>query len=312
MLEQKLKWMIAWGLFTCVFALGQPAAQNQPPAEATAPDIPGVVAGGTKVQLIKAGFKSVEGPTAGPDGSLLFTDRDASQIWKVDKDGNVSSYMETTNGTSSITVDSKGRIIAAQRLPPQVGVVAPTRAVLADKFEGQPFPGAPNDVVADKKGGVYFTAGQVFYVKPDGQVIRISGDIRSPNGVALSMDEKTLYVANTTGEFVLAFDIQPDGSVRNQRDFARLEGLRQTDRGPNSGADGLTIDSTGRLYVVSNAGVEVFSPQGQHLGTIPIPITPRAQNLAFAGPDKKTLYVVGQGAVYKIQMKAQGFRGRAK
>jgi gluconolactonase len=120
-------------------------------------------------------------------------------------------------------------------------------------------------------------------------------------------------VANTPGEYVIAFDVQPDGTVTNQRDFGRLKGYRANEKGTmSSGSDGLAVDSTGRLYIVTNAGVEVFSPKGEHLGVIPHGIVPRGQNLAFAGPDKKELYVVGNGTVVKIPMIAQGFKGRAK
>ena len=83
-----------------------------------------------------------------------------------------------------------------------------------------------------------------------------------------------------------------------------------TANGTASGADGLAIDSQGRVYAATNGGVEVFSEVGQHLGTIPF--SRKAQNLAFAGPDKKTLYVVGRGTAFKVDMLAQGFMGRAK
>ena len=98
--------------------------------------------------------------------------------------------------------------------------------------------------------------------------------------------------------------------MKNRRNFAKYEGVAKTSTGVNSGADGLAIDSQGRVYVATSAGVQVFSPQGQHLGTIPLSRAP--QNLAFAGPDKKTLYVVGRGAAFKIQMIAQGFKDRVK
>ena len=87
--------------------------------------------------------------------------------------------------------------------------------------------------------------------------------------------------------------------------------MKSVTRGPNgvsSGADGLAIDSQGRVYVAASTGVQVFSPQGQHLGTIPLSRAP--QNLAFAGPEKKTLYVVGRGAAYRIAMLAEGFKDR--
>ena len=86
--------------------------------------------------------------------------------------------------------------------------------------------------------------------------------------------------------------------------------MTKTDTGVASGADGLAVDNDGRVYAATTAGVQVFSPQGQHLGTIPLSRSP--QNLAFAGADKKTLYVVGRGAAFKVPMLSQGFTGRAK
>lgn len=115
---------------------------------------------------------------------------------------------------------------------------------------------------------------------------------------------------NSNGEYLLAFDIKPDGTVGNTRNFAKYEGVRTTATGVSSGADGLAVDNEGRVYVAASTGVQVFSPEGKHLGTIPLSRAP--QNLAFAGPDKKTLYVVGRGAAFKIQLLAQGFKGRAK
>jgi gluconolactonase len=150
----------------------------------------------------------------------------------------------------------------------------------------------------------------VYYINPAGKTIRVAEGITRPNGVLLSRDEKILYVNDTNGEYLLAFDVQPDGTLTNRRNFTKYEGVTRTPQRITSGADGLAIDSQGRIYVCTTIGIQVFSPQGQHLGTIPVSRPP--QNMAFAGPDKKTLYVVGRGAAYKIQMVAQGFKGRAK
>ena len=264
------------------------------------------------------GLVGSEGPIAAPDGTFLFTENDSSRVIRIDEAGEISLYLENTNESNGLGFDSKGRLISAQRGTSQIGVLAPTREVLADTSEGQPLM-RPNDLVVDSKDGIYFTdpgtnppirKPAVHYIKPDGQVIQVAEDIERPNGIVLSPDEKVLYVANTNGEFVLAFDIQPDGTVRNRRDFGRLEGVRPTETGLRSGADGLAIDSTGRLYVASTVGVQVFGPQGEHLGTISIPRRP--QNVAFAGSDKKTLYVVGSDAVYTVAMESQGFLGRPK
>ncbi len=150
-------------------------------------------------------------------------------------------------------------------------------------------------------------------------MVSLGDDIRA-NGIMLSTDERIVYVTN--GGVVLAFDIQPAGSVRNRRDFGKLEA--------GGSGDGMAIDAVGRLYVTSGPGVQVLSPEGTFLGVIP---TPRnAISVAFSGPDKKTLYIVGSGAlgpdgkefttpegvrnnaktIYKIAMLARGFEGRAK
>jgi gluconolactonase len=311
-------------LLRCTFSFGQ-GAETFKPTETIAPNIPGVVAAGTRVLVVAQGLRGTEGPIAAPDGALLLTEQQANVITKIDAQDKRSTFLENTNGSQGLTYDSKGRLIGVLPTNKQIGVLMPTRSVMASTFEGRPFLG-PNDLVADRKGGVYFTdpggyppAGQfltdipaVYYIRPDSSVIKIADDIPRPNGIILSPDEKTLYVANTLGAYVIAFDVQPDGTVRNERNFARLAGIAMTNRGVRSGADGIAVDAAGRLYVTSTIGVQVFSPDGKHLGTIPIGNPDGPQNLAFAGTDKKTLYVVGDGAVWKIAMLAQGPKGRAK
>jgi gluconolactonase len=295
-----------------------------------AKEIPGVIAGGTKIQFIQEGFRSTEGPIAIPDGTIIFTETAADRLIRIDPDGNRSRWLFNTGGANGLAFDSKGRLIAVQTIPGKTGIAViypeEARAILTSDFEGKPY-GRPNDLVVDKKGGVYFTdpgpnvqpgttpppaplPPAVYYVPAGGKAIQVAKDVTRPNGIQLSPDERTLYVNDSRGDYLIAYDIQPDGTLRNKRNFAKYVGVTREGGQITSGADGLAVDNDGRVYTTSNAGLDVFSPQGQHLGTIPV--SKRPQNLAFSGKDKKTLYIVGRGAVYKAQMLAQGYLGRVK
>jgi gluconolactonase len=277
------------------------------------------------------GTDNADGIVGTDDGGLLFAQEQPNRICKLDGNDKVSVALEDTHGTGAIAIDARGRVLAVQRTctdpggqpaqctePTRIGVLSPERKVLADSFDSKPL-GRLNDLVADKKGGVYFTVGGAYYVNAEGRVTSLGENIRA-NGIMLSPDERVLYVTN--GGSILAFDVQADGSVTNRRDFAKMEA--------GGNGDGMAIDADGRLYVTSQPGVQVFDRDGKYLGLIP---TPRnAISVAFAGRDKKTLYIVGSGAlgadgkefitpegvrnnaktIYKLSMLAQGFKGRAK
>ena len=124
--------------------------------ETVAPAFPASWPPARKCTIIKTGFQGTEGPIALPDGSVIFTETPANRITKIDKDNNVTTFLENTNGSNALAFDTKGRLITVQTVPGQtkVGVIYPkgSEAVLADNFEGKPF-GRPNDLVVDKKGG---------------------------------------------------------------------------------------------------------------------------------------------------------------
>ncbi|MEQ1529872.1 MAG: SMP-30/gluconolactonase/LRE family protein [Methylococcales bacterium] len=291
------------------------------------PVIPGVSAGGVIIETIKEDFKGTEGPIGYPDGSLLFTETNDNRITKIAPDNTVSTFLENSNGANGLAINGNGEIIAVQTLKPQVGIIYPEdkKKTFAESFEGVGFQ-RPNDLVLHKSGVIYFTDSGtratkenpnpppshpgVFSISAAGELKRLANDIDRPNGIQLNKDENILYVANTLGEYVLAYDIAADGSIANRRNFAKLAGWKQEDNAWTSGADGLAIDDNDRLYVAANAGIEVFSGKGEALGVIELPKKP--QNIAFAGKDKKTLYAVGRGSAYKIPLLAQGYKGRAK
>jgi gluconolactonase len=309
----------------------QRGGQPQGPRDVTVSAIPGVVAAGSRWVLAWQGSDNADGIVGTADGGLLFAQEQPNRISELDVNDRVSVQITDTHGTGALAIDAKGRVLAVQRTctdpggqpaqctePTRIGVLAPARQTLADSFEGKPL-GRLNDLVADKNGSVYFTVGGAFVVNATGRVSSLGDNIRA-NGIMLSPDEKALYVTNGNG--ILSFDLRDDGSVTNRRDFATLQA--------GSTGDGMAIDAAGRLYVTSQPGVQVFDRDGTTLGLIP---TPRnVISVAFAGRDKKTLYVVGSGAIgadgkefttpegvrnnaktiYKLPMLTEGFKGRAK
>lgn len=292
---------------------GRGAAAPAGPADYTVAEIPGVIAAGQKWTLVyKTTGNNADGIIASDDGGLLLAQNDNGAVIKLDTRNQVSTVHRETNTGGSLSRNTKGELFVVSRgLNMAILQLEPQRRVFANRYRGEPLECAGsglNDLTADSRGGVYFTAGGVYYADPKGNVTAYGENLRT-NGIVLSPDEKTLYVTNQ--QVVVAFDVRPDGSLTNQRDFVKL---------PSGGGDGLAVDAAGRLYVTTGGGaggspgVHVAAPDGKYLGVIGGPrnfITS-----AFAGPDKKTLYAVANDRriveVYSIPMIAQGFRGRAK
>lgn len=302
------------------------------PAAVTA--IQGVVAAETPWELVWADFKTADGIVPTADGGILFAQEQSDTIHKLDTANKEYIYLEKLQGTGALSIDAKGRLFGVQRtctdsarpfyqscqILTNVAVIAPEYRLLANSFaDGRPL-GRLNDVMADGEGGAFFTVGGIYHVSAQGVVTVVAEHDIMTNGLMLSADGKLLYVTNR--DRVVIFDVQPDGSTRNRRDFGLLAG--------DSGADGMAIDADGRLYVTASQGVHVLGRDGTHLGLIP---TPRAPiSLCFSGPEKRTLYVAMMGAVgpdgkawttpqgvrntamtlYRLPMLAGGFKGRPK
>jgi gluconolactonase len=237
----------------------QRGGQPQGAREVTVSAMPGLVSAGSRWMLAWQGTDNADGIIGTDDGGLLFAQEQPNRISKLDANDKVSVALEDTHGTGAIAIDARGRVLAVQRTctdpggqpaqctePTRIGVLSPERKVLADSFDSKPL-GRLNDLVADKKGGVYFTVGGAYYVNTAGRVTSLGENIRA-NGIMLSPDERVLYVTN--GGSILAFDVQADGGVTNRRDFATLEA--------GGNGDGMAIDAAGRLYVTSQPGVQVF------------------------------------------------------
>jgi gluconolactonase len=294
-------------------AAAAPATFPPPPADYTVSEIPGVIAAGQKwTKLWEASGNNADGILADKSGDLLIAQNHNSAVVKLDKTGNATTVYKDTHTGGALSMNKKGNLFMVERgLRANVSQIAPNRRLLADKLpNGDPLDclgGVINDLTADSKGGVYFTMGGLFHADQKGNVTRYGENLRT-NGVILSPDEKTLYVTN--GNSVVAFDVAPDSSLKNQRQFVAL---------PSGNGDGMTVDSQGRLYVTAGPAVHVAAPDGKLLGSIPAPYG--LITTAFAGRDKKTLYAVvslidparlQHAYVYSIPMVAQGYKDRAK
>ena len=285
--------------------------------DVAATEIPGVIAAGAKWTFVwqEAGNNG-DGIVGTSDGGMLLAQNDNSAVVKLDSKGKPTIPYRDTHTGGALSASAKGNrmFIVERGLHQRIEQLTPQRKVFADTYQGEPLDcigGVINDIVADSKGGAYFTMGGLFYADPGGKITRY-GENLTTNGVTLSPDEKVLYVTNGTS--LAAFDVQPDGSLKNQREHAKFTA---------GGGDGSTIDSKGNIYATTGAGVEVISPDGKTLGVIP---TPRGViTCAFGGKNKKTLFILARGAkdaegsevanaaqVWTIPMVAQGYKGRAK
>jgi gluconolactonase len=189
------------------------------------------------------------------------------------------------------------------------------RRVLADSYGGKRF-NSPNDLVIDRQGGIYFTDPRytapqplpqgsecVYYVAANGNICRVIENLPGPNGVLLSTDENILYVLPMDDPKMLAYTIKSPGTVTDARVFCTLA-VREHDVVP--GCDGATLDERGNLYLTTVAGVEVYSPAGDHLIVIKLPEKP--SNVAFGGHSFTTLYATSRTSVYAVPMNVAGHR----
>ena len=291
--------------------------------------IPGVIAAGQKWKLVwEDAGNNADGPVGMDDGSLWLAQNDKSTVVRIDKDGKAAAIYTDTYTGGSIAANRRGQVFIAERaLGQAIWLLRPERKLFANTVRGEPFEcqttGVLNDMTADSKGGVYFTMGGVYYANPQGVVSGRFGTVGG-NGIILSPDEKTLYVTGRLPGAVppggqpapaapagggggggnngglVAFDVQADGSLTNERQFAW------------AGGDGSAVDKDGRIYTTGGGVVSVISPKGELLGAIPMPRN--LISVAFGGTDKKLLYgiAIRDVQIFSIPTIAQGLTGRPK
>ena len=285
------------------------------PTLAQAPGgIAGVLAASAAPELVQEGFVFTEGPVGTADGGLYFSDIRVSKVFHLDAGGKISMVRENTDGANGLALTRDGELLFAEGGGKRI-TKRNKDGTITTVTEGPPGAPllAPNDLLVDSKGGIYFTdpgprpvvPGRPTYVYylPFGawQPILLDGSIARPNGLTLTGDGKTLIVDDTLNPTVFVYDVQPDGSVKNKRAFTQL---RDIPAGSESGADGIAIDRDDRVYITTVTGVQVFDAKGQYLGTIKVARQPA--NAAFAGPGKQTLYITAREGVYQVRTLAKG------
>ncbi|MBR8030148.1 SMP-30/gluconolactonase/LRE family protein [Burkholderia cenocepacia] len=289
-------------------------------------------------QVFSDGFHT-EGPAEAPDGRIFFCDitvsyrtsMTAGVIWVFDPRTDESSIFRSPSGMASgIAFDHEGNMLVAggadfgMRSVISTNMKTGRSRIVAGLYGGQPL-NSPNDLAVDRAGGIYFTDPRymghepvqqpvfgVYYVSPFGDVRLLLADVSKPNGIALSPDQRVLYVVEhdirildrrhaavavrDIGEMrILAYDVIRPGELGNQRVFV--------DFGNEKGADGITVDSHGNVYAavqsLTHPGVRVYDPAGRMIASIPIPERP--SNVTITRKSAVTyMYVTATTSLYRI------------
>lgn len=284
----------------------------------TLPAAAQLVPEGAAVEKVADGYKFTEGPAAGPDGCIYFTDIPAELILKYDPEtGETVTVFEESGQANGLMFDRRmpSILIACRHQTRDIAAfnrqfdqAHPSEFMI---FEGKKF-NSPNDLAIDESGNIYFTdprygnrdsmemeiegvyfmnRGQV--VPDDKRLTRIDADLTRPNGIVLSPDETILYVADNAENWIYAYDIVEPGKVQNKRQFARLND------GKGGGSDGMCVDAKGRLYATGHGKVWVFEPNGELVTTIDV--GPQTTNCTFA-KDGRTLYITANKGLYRIEL----------
>ena len=263
------------------------------------------------IEKVGADFKFTEGPLwVAATSQLLFSDIPANRIVGF-LDGKFSTFRSPSNNSNGLTLDKQGRLIACEHATRRVTRTATdgTVSVLAERYQGKRL-NSPNDVVVRSDGAIFFTDPPygvkeeerqldiqgVYRISPDGKELTlVVKDFIKPNGLAFTPDEKILYVNDTEGGHICAFDVAADGTLGNGRVFAKVPS-----------PDGMKVDTEGNVYCTSAKGVMVFDRDGKLLGTFSMAEQPA--NCAFGDADWKALYMTCRSGLYRVRLSIPGIR----
>jgi gluconolactonase len=268
----------------------------------------------TDAERLATGFGFTEGPLWHPDGFYYFVDIRQSTLHRLIPGRGPELVRANTGEGNGTTFDLQGRLVLCEGGNRRVSRTAADGRIeiLMDRHEGKRL-NRPNDVVCRSDGSLFFTdpglrvplaerelsTAGVYRIAPDGTTALVA-DCEYPNGLAFSPDERTLYVANTRwAQYIHALEVDARGALVRRRIFADMSS-DETDGVP----DGMKVDVEGRVYCTGPGGTWVFAPDGTRLGIIRTPEVPA--NLAFGGPDLRTLFFTARTSVYTLRVKVPG------
>jgi gluconolactonase len=298
------------------------------PVQVNSPAVLELVDEDAELERLGTGFTFTEGPLWNPDGFLLFSDMPGDVRRRWDPEHGVTEVANPSNKGNGMTFDLDGKLIVCEHVTSSVVRMDPDgagggREVLATHYEGREL-NSPNDVVVKSDGAIYFTDptyGRMpgFGLERDQDldfqgVYRIPAgggdpqllvdDFSQPNGLCFSTDESLLYINDTDRAHIRVFDVAGDGTISNSRILA--EGIGSGSLEIGDLVDGMKLDERGNIWVTGPGGVCVFSPEGEHIGTVEVP--ENVGNLNWGGPNWNWLFIPASTSVYRIECKVSGNR----
>ncbi len=256
---------------------------------------------GEQWQVVGEGYKFTEGPAANSKGEVFFTDIPNSRIYKIGLDGKVSLFKENTAEANGLMFGPDGKLYACQDGKKRIVAYDPDgkETVIAEEIES-------NDLAVNSKGEIYVSDPnnkRVWFINARHEKRVVDTGIARPNGVVLSPDQSLLLVADTAGQFVYSFQIQPDGGLINKQPYFHLH---LADGSTQSGADGMKVDTQGNLYVTTEIGLQICDQAGRVNAIIPKPQRAWLSNVVFGGPNLDDLFVTCGDKVYRRKTRAKG------
>lgn len=279
-----------------------------------------IVSDNAKIEELGRGYRPAEGPVwVAAGGYLLFSDIRGDTMYKWNPTEGVVIFRSPSGKSNGNALDKQGRLVTCEHFNRRVSRTEPdgTVVTVASHYKGKKL-NSPNDIIVKSDGSIYFTDPPfglraegaenqkeldfdgVFKITPNGdEITLLVDDFARPNGLTFSPDESLLYINDTERTHIRVFNVKKDGTPTNGKVFAEVYGDGETGR-----PDGLKVDREGNVYCTAPGGIWVFSPRGDHIGTISVP--KKTANFAWGDRDWKTLYMTCFGGLYKMRLNTPG------